>query len=65
MELGHHILPPVKGLGVGEVREGSGSGPHLDSQRPERETWLQPESALGPCEVSASSRAEASLLVKV
>lgn len=34
VELGHHVLPPVKGLGVGEVREGGESGPHLD-ERPE------------------------------
>jgi hypothetical protein len=32
VELGHHVLPPVEGLRVGEVGEGSGSGPHLDKR---------------------------------
>lgn len=32
VELGHHVLPPVKSLGVGEVGEGGESGPHLDKR---------------------------------
>lgn len=35
VELGHHVLPPVQGVGVGEVREGGGSGPHLEEGRGE------------------------------
>lgn len=34
VELRHHVLPPVQGLGAGEVGEGGESGPHLQ-ERPE------------------------------
>lgn len=47
VELGHHVLPPVKGLGVGEVGEGSGSRPHLEGSpegrpapAPHSPTWV-------------------------
>lgn len=35
VELGYHVLPPVQGIGVGEVGEGGGSGPHLEEGRGE------------------------------
>lgn len=44
MELSHHVLPPVKGLGIGEVRESGESRPHLD-KRPDGRwgPWSLPE----------------------
>lgn len=44
VELSHHVLPPVKGLGIGEVRESGESRPHLD-KRPDGRwgPWSLPE----------------------
>lgn len=35
MEILHHVIPPLQGLGVGEVREGCGARPNLKDKGPE------------------------------
>lgn len=34
VEIFHHVIPPLLGLWVGEVREGSGAGPNLKDKEP-------------------------------
>lgn len=60
MELRYHVLPPVKGLRVGEIGEGGESRPNLNKS-PERRTSPRLTTPQ-PCQASASSRAAASLL---
>ena len=60
VELRHHVLPPVKGLRVGEIREGGGSRPNLNKSPEGRTntTQILRQSPVGP---HASSKAAASL----
>lgn len=60
MELRDHVLPPVKGLRVGEIGEGCGSRPDLKSPRGENRSHADP--APRRCQASALGRAAASCL---
>lgn len=42
VELRYHVLPPVKGLRVGEIREGGVSRPNLNKRPEERTNTTDP-----------------------